>query len=559
MTTPVPPPDGRTATEASPRTLAELARSGFSLVREPSMRVVYEVHHVDDHPRYLHDVLAGRPGTHDPRDEAVNAEDETAVRFIETLTTSAYSAGLVIGTRTIAGNVKGPEILGVPAVIRVHDRRGDARLFTGTTVPNVSFVYDPEKAFEGLIAIDDVTSPLRAWHGRALLDAVEHVAAAAGRANGPVLSLQSPAQLPPQVYTPPAPGDTLEDSRPRQWPLSAAVALRFLIALRDSTARQRLDLTDAVAEFCLHHGFGLWLADQRSGFRSGSWFPICERNEQVASAKYRSDMDTGATFDPPRSMPVTFVGPARPGAVGAIVNYLAWHPEIRLWACSMSIVDDVAFVHFQLASTTSPAEDLDRGPGEPVGAAERIWDAELADVAPPTVLPELLLAMGANSPPAEAPPDVVKDLHEKVADFHLLTGPAKVIDGRTGTDRLALWVSWEIEGEEAELSKPFLALHHVIESLRPEWGRATPHPDAPNLEYLICRRVRHGALRGKGKISFPPDLRHAVGEDLQSGLSGLCERIEEAWMSELGQDRYVRELTVSWRENWLGHWNLPLD
>ena len=62
------------APATSPRSLADLARAGFSLVRQPAMRLAYEVHHVADRPGYLHDVLASA---------------QADARFIETLTTAA--------------------------------------------------------------------------------------------------------------------------------------------------------------------------------------------------------------------------------------------------------------------------------------------------------------------------------------------------------------------------------------------------------------------------------------------------------------------------------------
>ena len=68
-------------------------------------------------------------------------------------------------------------------------------------------------------------------------------------------------------------------------------------------------------------------------------------------------------------------------------------------------------------------------------------------------------------------------------------------------------------------------------------------------------------MRGKGKISFPNRLRHVVAkdDDITIGLSELSERIEEAWRAKIAPEHPVRELTVSWRENWLRHWSSPLD
>ena len=80
-----------------------------------------------------------------------------------------------------------------------------------------------------------------------------------------------------------------------------------------------------------------------------------------------------------------------------------------------------------------------------------------------------------------------------------------------------------------------------------------------NVEYLIFRRVRHGILRGKGKVSFPVGIEDdVIRDDAYADLARLSERMEEAWRTKL-KPKHVRELTVSWREHWLGHWNSPLD
>jgi hypothetical protein len=54
-------------------------------------------------------------------------------------------------------------------------------------------------------------------------------------------------------------------------------------------------------------------------------------------------------------------------------------------------------------------------------------------------------------------------------------------------------------------------------------------------------------------------VRIEPSDDLEADLTKLCVDIENAWRRQLGPQYRARELTVSWREYWLGHWTLPLD
>jgi len=69
---------------ASTRALADLARAGNRVLREPSMQVAFEIHHLADRPGQLADIVA---------------RDPDGSGFAETLSSSANGVGLVIGTR----------------------------------------------------------------------------------------------------------------------------------------------------------------------------------------------------------------------------------------------------------------------------------------------------------------------------------------------------------------------------------------------------------------------------------------------------------------------------
>ena len=203
-----------------------------------------------------------------------------------------------------------------------------------------------------------------------------------------------------------------------------------MIAVPDSNAGKRLDLTSRIRRFCDEHGFGLWVADVRSGFRSGSWFPIVRPGATSTFEAADSTTDWAACAE--WSLPVTFVGPARTHAVRAIVGYLAAYPEIKMWACSMSVVDDVAFVHTQLTSVAAS-----------VGSVEILngridrhltlegQTTELHGADPATELPLLIATLGATPLSAPEQPGPESRLGH-IAGFHVLMGPAKPIDPNTG-------------------------------------------------------------------------------------------------------------------------------
>src|SRR6266545_4955569 len=298
----------------SPRALAELARAGSAILRQPSMRLAYEVHHVKDRPGYLHDILNGRYS-------ALFGMKNERPRFIEALTTAANGVGLVVGTRTV-----GPDLDAqarrtdmTPTMVRqVDDPTSGSRIFRGTIVPNVSFVHETSQVFEGLISIEVEQVQVQLSHCRAILAVVGEIAdVTVTVASAPILSLQSPVQVP--LYS--------------EWPRSSAVAVRFTIALDQPSAGLRLKIAEAFASFCAERGFGQWVADSRPGYRGGDLVSTC--------------------------LPITFVGPARTGSTRSVLAFLSRFPEVGLLAFSGTIIEDIAFIHMQL-TTNTPAARLDQ-------------------------------------------------------------------------------------------------------------------------------------------------------------------------------------------------------
>ena len=64
-------------------------------------------------------------------------------------------------------------------------------------------------------------------------------------------------------------------------------------------------------------------------------------------------------------------------------------------------------------------------------------------------------------------------------------------------------------------------------------------------------------VRGKAKLAVPKSvLRQFSSGGVELPASKLCASLEEAWKAHVDQSGVdgVSELTVAWRESWLGHW-----
>lgn len=521
---------------ASTRVLAELARAGSSLLLQPNNQVGVEVHHILDRPGYLSDILTRIPR---PANRSAAQSPVWLSPFTETLTASAYGAGLVIGIRTLPIGPDTGEGIPDAGAQEVEPTPHSDRVCYGMAVPNLAFSFDSGSRFEGLISVETEPNAPEHSHARALLLVIQEIAqVAVNIAKAPILYLQSPVQLPES--TPP------RDERMNPLHAAAAwsIAVRFGIALSPPTAALRLQIAHAFAGYCAERGFGLWLADGRPGYRPGNWFQVCQHDRSRGSAfvsKIRSRTRSGPVT---AQVPFTLIGPARTGAVRAVSTFLKDVPEVGVAACSTTTIHDLDFIHLQLTS------DALATVGERLNAA-------LASEHMPSTDPRRLLRLVV----AELCPDGEQALPQQdnlgagTAGYQAFAGPVQALRPDDGAGRVALWVSWQLGGRTADFAQPFLSLYEALRDVRlvrTGDGEVLPPAARPNVEYLICRRVRQ-SIHGKGKISLPKEafFRHR-------DLASLAERIEDAWALQLGPAHPTRKLTVSFWEYWLGHWASPI-
>lgn len=551
----------------SSRDLADLALAGCRIVRQPLMQVTFEVHHVVDRPGYLagHVTAAESPVASEAKcaventvrqgpvteaeskskvgtevKAATKAESRAAaedrIGFGETLTTSAYGLGLVIVTRTAVGvGSRRSYPRGRQTKCEV-DNTDERRLFRGTARPNPSFLYETAWRYEGLICVDDQDQTMRVWHSRAVLKVLNKITQLADNFHLPILSLQAPAQIQPNDSEI---SEHLPWREERLLPPAASIAVRFAIALQHPSPDKVLKISEKLARFCADRGFGFWLADTSPGSRQGNWFSITECDSSRTAAR-RSRQTIGRRAVK-LAIPITLVGPARGETTGALVSFLSQYKAVGITGCSVAPLDDLLFVHLQLAFAGVPdaaVKSLDnhiRPLGDPGG--------------PPTG--ELIRMLQILDLHRQVEPGDMNQLD--VRDYQCLMGPSRRLTHPNMRERMAVWFSWQTQGASIGLSMPLVELHGALND--------ACIADMPNIEYLICRDMGNAVFRGRGKLSIPCSVLENYSSDtLESPPANLCISIEEAWRSRVarGGRGGVRELTVAWRECWLGHWSLPL-
>jgi hypothetical protein len=551
----------------SATTLADLARAGYSMSRQSFMQVNFEVHHIRDRGGYLQKILAEplsnlvlRPSRTGPNGLDIGSEPEPQESYLprETLSSGANGVGLVIATyagtlhRQMHSRRQGS---GLPVALKVDDQNGD-RVFRGTAWPNPTFIYESARSFEGLISINEASPSLSHHDGLAIRELLHQISLIAKEIDAPLLLLHCPVQMPASRSDAPE-----LRHRDEEWPRPSATAVRFAIALKHPTTELRLKLANGLSMFCGERGYGFWLADTRVGHRPGSWFPVRSYDPAVARRRLERDYPGDSTPPPVHCLPVTFVGPARVGSTHAILSYLRAFAEIGVLACSISSLDELAFIHLQLAIKDIPPAGLpslqmkiDEAVRSAASAGEDNWTSR-PDELLPAILP-LLTGAGRRV----APTDVKAALIERVGNYQALAGPAMRIESQANKDRVALWFSWQTAGSDAGLAAPLIALVDAARAAgslsRLDGAAAATAGLEPTIEYLICRDMGDSVLRGKGKMCVPSQTVTPDGiPTLETGGARLCTSLEDAWRAEL--EAYalpgVVELAVAWHEYRLDH------
>ena len=539
----------------SAQELAELARAGMAVSRYRSTEVAFEVHHLADRPGYFFR-LHGWPPDGPPKPGKLSKP------FFETLSSAAYGVGVVVRTAVRPVDVK-RSVADRPTSPKKKD--DGTWVFRQSAQPNPSFLYESTSTVEGLISIVEQPDTLLAVHGQAVREVIQQIAKTASKRGHPILSLQSPVQMPPRRLTLPASDPPQDD-----WISSSALGVRFSIAVGDASAQERWHVAKPLADFCAGRGLGMWVTDWRPGRRSGNWFPIVRRRKRQVQ-RYLSDL---AGIGPHRPVtlacPITLVGPARVGTTNAVMNIVKRFRPDSVIAVSVTSLDDLVFINLVLALPGRASIDEVRGD---LGRATATMPAGYSCYDQlKTVLEAMGFEMVTQLPEAED-----EDQQERIVDYQVFAGPPVV--PRSGPSRTGrpLWIAWQVDRSEHGMAVPLRELAEALEGMglierrggvaeteQAEIDEVTGHN--VNIEYLVCRDLPSGRVRGKGKLSVPDRLwrQGPLAERLQvaSGHAPveagrrLASQLEERWHQRLAPGPgSSSELSVGWREPWLSHWS----
>lgn len=246
---------------------------------------------------------------------------------------------------------------------------------------------------------------------------------------------------------------------------------------------------------------------------------------------------------------MTLVGPARTGSTFAIMSFLCSLPFVGVIACSNTTLDDVAFIHLQLAVAGLTPLGV-------INANAALAQVDTEGLSPSHVLQKVFAALGQDvDDRLEA--DLLGHVSTKMQDYETLVGSLFLVVPPKER-QMAVWFSWQSNGDDDGLKSALSTLFSSFEKLglvRTRGKRAFAQYTAPMLEYLICRQISGQLLRGKGKLSVPTDAIDQMyrSDDPQPAASIFCATLETVWRDQARGIVALSDLTVAWHESWLGH------
>jgi hypothetical protein len=546
------------------RRLSALARAGFEIVAQPGAEVRFMVRlQTRDKPglflRTIGDPLdsSGADGWQPQVDMPIqvlgaeSSQNRDGVEFAETVTASMNGASV------IAVSALSNELSDIDRSVQSQfDPVDEAVRYWRSSNPNPTFLYDLAYIFEALLILHPSRTVIDLQASKTLRRLVEDVSRIAGRDVGiPILAMHFPAQVPTSALSRDGDGD--------DWPLAYSLALRVSFALSDRSAGGRVDLVKGLLSICERLDLGLAVKDPRPGTRSGNWRPIFK------PPHWHEERGRGPSL---LCTPATFVGPARVGSTNSIVEYLARWPDVFIAGCSIVSLNDLAFIHLQLCKNWEEKLDLSFKQSEPESA---VWwtSSTVTNVPLGQRLDQFVNEFSGH----EAQPDRVAEstLAERAGDYHSFFGyPFLMQSTNPASDRYGVWISWLTARGEVDLEAPLQGLEEAFGDILSSPIRglsdagiqgSTRRFSTPpfNVEYLQCREVRNGRIRAIGKLSFDNAVRERLaalyprGQEPSPSISSRA--IEDVWIARLAKRRLSpMELTVSWREMWLGHWSAPV-
>lgn len=518
---------------ASARDLADLAVGGYATLHQPRMQVAFEVHHLADRPGYLVDYLS-RPlesGFHQP-----------GHGLGEAMLSNAYRLGFLAATRPKKRASDNP-YYGGDGVLS----HPEATVFHGGALPNPSFAYESGQRYDIVVSIDPTAHKITHWHSQVICHLVNDLTNISAAYSAPIVSLQSPTQVPFS--------DTMGLASPKehaQLPARAtSVAVRFTISVPFLGSGETLQLTEHLAEYCYDRGFGLWLADSHQS--AGCWRMVTQSDQERRQAQ-------AITFRANRgnvhwALPLTLVGPSRMKAGHAVMSVLSAYPDIGVVGCSIASLNDLAFIHLRLSSTTAPDSVM----------REINCELDPLAVSGQSLEETLLKIVRVLSPDNAVDHQRYAALSSEAGDYQCLIGPSRRLV--IPENRLGIWFSWRIQEGVVSQAVPLLALYQGLadislltresEDTYYRWRR-----ESPNIEYLLFHSTEDSIQHAVGILSITQPAGWTAfksEEDVAYSVRSICIRLEQAWSARIATDvdQGVREVAVATEERTLGDWTLP--
>jgi hypothetical protein len=268
-----------------------------------------------------------------------------------------------------------------------------------------------------------------------------------------------------------------------------------------------------------------------------------------ARGRYRREADQRRASNAAEGcLPLTLVGPAREGSMHAILSFLGQFPAIGLLGCSMTVLDELAFLHLQLSVNGASRARL-------AAVNSGIADLLASGAGPADVLPQVVQQLLRDHRVELPGEEHTGRLIDRAGDYQTVVGPALPVVA-DNVRRVPIWIGWQMRKSDAGLRTPLLALHRAVDRLGLTAADETgARSGPPNIEYLICRQLGATVLRGKGKLAVARTQVERRFKDNRRGAAQLAADLEDAWKAQLradGDEDQFSDVSVSSREFLLG-------
>lgn len=409
---------------------------------------------------------------------------------------------------------------------------GELASFDGRTPLNPAFFYEGSQQFEVMLELANPPFAVDSSDAQ-LVMVVAHESArrAALDAGSPILFLQLPsAPFKPSPSSSDRNSGSSEAVRAPQ-----ALCLRMSIALTRGETFSRLRFLQSIGELANDWSLGLHVGDGRPGRVRGEWITVRSLGiENLEARKWETGLGRQVPAEPIEFVrPITFVGPARTGSTAQVLGLLR-SCGVGLAGIAVSSMQEVAFINLLVPEALGSA---------PVASFETSLVEGLQRV--------LGLAAGAVVPDEKDWARFLSDL-SVAHDYRVLVGESLPITFEL--DPLAaprpLWLTWDVPAAADSDSKVLTRLSHLLKI----------HSRQFEILYARSRNGGNGRIRGRAKVSVtvdPPKLA-----DLVPYLGRLSEYLERHLRSAVAAELQCAEsdahISVTWRERWLGTWEIPL-